>query len=251
MPEPSDFFDGAPPRVIAHRGLAVTVQENTLDAFRAALENGATILETDVHSSADGVCVICHDDDLERIAGVPGTVEQLGWDRLQGFELLNGGRLARLDDALAAFPEARFNIDIKTDRAVVPAVRAITAARAGHRVLVTSFQQRRRRRVVRALPPAATSASTPGAVLSLIGALLRCGPLVRWALRGVDAVQVPRRRFGVTVASPAYIAALHAAGKEIHVWTVNDPGEMLELVGLEVDGIVTDRCDLLADLLKR
>ncbi|HVX08673.1 glycerophosphodiester phosphodiesterase family protein [Humibacter sp.] len=251
MAASSRFFDGTPPRVIAHRGLAVRSAENTLDAFRAALQAGADIIETDVHASADGVAVICHDNELTRIAGVERPVEQLTWARLRELELVGGGRLATLAQALAAFPDARFNVDIKTEAALRPAIGDILEARAESRVLVTAFQQRRRRRAVRALHGVATSASTPGVVLSLIGARLRLAPVVRMALRRVDAVQVPRRRSGLTVVSPAYLRAVHDAGREVHVWTVNDPEEMAELVRLGVEGIVTDRCDLLVDVLER
>ncbi len=249
MSDPPRFFDGTPPRVIAHRGLALDASENTLDAFRAALENGTDILETDVHSSADGVAVICHDADLARIAGVRATVEKLPWARLRELTLVGGGALTTLEAALACFPSARFNIDVKTDAALGPAIREIRKAGAEPRVLVTSFQQRRRRRAVRALPGAATSASTPGVVLCLLGVWLRLAPLVRLALRAVDAVQVPRRRGAVRVVSPAFVRAVHRAGKEVHVWTVDDPDEMRELLALDVDGIVTDRCDLLCDIV--
>jgi glycerophosphoryl diester phosphodiesterase len=249
MPDPARYFDGAPPRVIAHRGLALHAPENTLDAFRAALDAGTDILETDVHASADGVAVICHDDDLARIAGVRLSVEQLPWERLRDLTLVGGGALTTLETALACFPNARFNIDIKTDAALLPTIRAIRDAGAEPRVLVTSFRQRRRRRAVRALPGAATSASTPGVVICLIGAWLRFAPLVRLALRGVDAVQVPRRRGAVTVVSPGFVSAVHAVGKEVHVWTIDDPDEMRDLLALGVDGIVTDRCDLLRAIL--
>lgn len=249
MPDPARYFDGTPPRVIAHRGLALHAPENTLDAFQAALENGADILETDVHASTDGVAVICHDDDLSRIAGVRLSVEQLPWARLRELTLVGGGTLTTLETALACFPNARFNIDIKTDAALAPTIRVIRKAAAEPRVLVTSFQQRRRRRAVRALPGAATSASTPGVVLCLIGVWLRLAPLVRLALRAVDAVQVPRRRGAVRVVSPVFVRAVHGAGKEVHVWTVDDPDEMRELLAIGVDGIVTDRCDLLRDIV--
>ncbi|GAB3796418.1 glycerophosphodiester phosphodiesterase [Humibacter antri] len=250
MPDPTRYFDGAPPRVIAHRGLALHAPENTLDAFRAALEKGADILETDVHASADGVAVICHDDDLSRIAGLRVPVEQLPWERLRELPLVGGGTLTTLETALARFPDARFNIDVKTDAALTPTIRAIRDAAAARRVLVTSFQQHRRRRAVRGLPGAATSASTPGVVLCLIGARLHLSPLVRLALRAVDAVQVPPRRGAVTVVSPGFVRAVHRAGREVHVWTIDDPEEMRELLALGVDGIVTDRCDLLRDVLR-
>jgi glycerophosphoryl diester phosphodiesterase len=246
MPDPVRFFDGAPPRVIAHRGLALHVAENTLEAFDAALRAGADIVETDVHASADGVSVICHDDDLSRIAGLERSVEELDWDELRVLPLAEGGRLATLDQALAAFPDARFNIDVKTDAALGPALAAIRGADATSRVLITSFGQRRRRRGVRELRGVATSASTPGVVLCLLGVRLRLRVLVRLALRGVDAVQVPRRRGTITVISSAFIRAVHDADREVHVWTIDDPSEMRELLDLGVDGIVTNRCDLLS-----
>jgi glycerophosphoryl diester phosphodiesterase len=249
MPDPVRFFDGAPPRSIAHRGLGLHVQENTLDAFAAALEAGADILETDVHSSADGVAVICHDDDLSRIAGVDVPVERLTWDELSRLELVGGGRLATLTEALERFADARFNIDIKTDAALSPTVAAIADAGAQQRVLVTAFTQRRRRRAVRVLRGAATSASTPGVVLALVAARLRSAALVRLALRDVDAVQVPERRGALTVVSPGFVHAVQNAGREVHVWTVNDPDDMRRLLAMGVDGIITDRCDLLADVL--
>ncbi len=249
MPDPVRFFDGAPPRIIAHRGLAVDAPENTLEAFRRALDAGADILETDVHASADGAAVIWHDDDLSRVAGVARTVEELPLARLREVPLDGGARLATLAEALAEFPAARFNIDIKTRAALSPTVQAVRDAGARERVLLTSFAQRRRRRAVRALAGVATSASTAGVALALLGCRVRCRPLVGLALREVDAVQVPRRRGPVTVVSPSFVRAVHEAGREVHVWTVNQPAEMRELLLMDVDGIVTDRCDVLAEVV--
>jgi glycerophosphoryl diester phosphodiesterase len=237
--------------VIAHRGLALDADENTLAAFEAALAAGADILETDVHASADGDAVICHDDDLSRIAGVRQRVGTLTVPELSSLRLARGGRLATLRDALEAFPSTRFNIDVKDDAAVVPTVRAIRDADAAERVLVTSFAQRRRRRALRSLRRAATSASTCGSAFAVLGAVLRIDVLVRSALWDVDAVQVPVRHLGLTVVSPALVRAVHRAGREVHVWTVNDPGEMARLLRLGVDGIITDRCDLLGEVLGR
>jgi len=250
MPDQPAFFDGEPPRVIAHRGLASNAPENTIEAFRAALNAGADILETDVHASSDGAAVICHDDDLVRMAGVASSVEQLTLAELLDFELTGGGRLATLSEALEMLPGARFNIDVKTDAAVEPAVKAIRAAGAEARVLVTAFDQRRRRRAVKALGAVATSASTPGVVVSMLGTWLHLGVLVRLALRDVDAVQVPLRQGRVAVVSPAFVRAVHNAGREVHVWTINEPAQMRRLLELGVDGIISDRCDLLSDTVE-
>lgn len=243
------FLAGPPPRIIAHRGLAVDAPENTLLSFLRALSAGATHLETDVHSSADGVAVVSHDPELTRVAGLPGRVDELTLAQLRRIDLGHGQTFCSLAEALAAFPEARFNIDIKDARAAAGAVDAIRRARAAPRVFITSFSGSRRRAVVDALPGVATSPSVPEFVPALLGAKLRIPPLVRRALTGFAAVQVPERRGPIRVITRGTVAAMHARGVEVHVWTVNDPAAMARLLDLGVDGIVTDRCDVLKKLV--
>ncbi len=244
------FFSGSLPRVMAHRGLAIAAPENTLLAFASALAIGVTHLETDVHASADGISVISHDADLLRTAGVPARVDGLTLGQLQKIDLGQGQTLPSLSDALEAFPSARFNIDIKSDAAVEPTVRAIVTAGAVNRVLVTSFDDRRRRRAVRALPGVATSASAVLFAAALFAAKLRITPLTASLLGTVQAVQVPERMHGVSVVSASVVLRLKRAGVEVHVWTINDPRAMGRLLDLGVDGLVTDRADLALELVR-
>lgn len=246
-----DWFAPLPPRILAHRGLAVDVPENTLASFAAALAQGALYIETDVHASRDGQAMIAHDESLERVAGVTGAVAEFTADELHELDLGGGHRMPTLTEALLAFPEARFNIDVKSAGAAVAIARAVTDAGALDRVLITSFSSARRATTVRLLPGVASSASAPRFVLILILAKLGILPVVPWAVRGVDAVQVPTRAGRLSVATLRVIRALHRAGLEIHIWTVNDPSEMERLLGLGVDGIVTDRADLAFDMLRR
>jgi len=243
------FLAGKPPRVIAHRGLAVEAPENTLLAFLRALNAGATHLETDIHVTADGAAVIAHDPGLGRVAGRDVQVSQLTMPELRRIDLGHGQGFCSLAEALDAFPEARFNIDVKAAEAAAPAVEAIRAARAADRVLITSFATDRRKAVADALPGVASSPAVPEFVPALVGAKLGVGPLVRRSLRGFVAVQVPERRGPVRIVTPRTVERFHAAGVEVHVWTVNEPSDMLRLLALGVDGIVTDRCDLLAALV--
>ncbi|RDV44731.1 glycerophosphodiester phosphodiesterase [Leifsonia sp. ku-ls] len=244
------FLAGRPPRVIAHRGLALDAPENTLLAFLRALSAGATHLETDIHVSTDGVAVIAHDPSLARVAGRDVQVSQLTMPELRRVELGHGQGFCSLAEALDAFPEARFNIDVKDLRAAAPAVDAIRAARAEDRVLITSFASDRRRAVADAFPGIASSPAVPEFVPALLGAKLGVARLVRRALRGFVAVQVPERRGPVRVVTGRTVERFHAAGVEVHVWTVTEPHEMTRLLDLGVDGIVTDRCDLLAAVVK-
>jgi len=230
--------------VIAHRGLALDAPENTLESFRAALAAGASHLETDVQLTIDGVAVLAHDPDLERLTGARGRIDGIAADALSAIDLGRGSRFATLAEALAAFPGVPFNIDVKAEGAEAATARAIVAAGAADRVLVTSFSGRRRRRTLAGVPTAATSASRGAVMIAVLGAALGIGSLVRRALHDVDAVQVPLRYGRVPIVTRRFVHAVHAAGVEVHVWTINDPAAMRALLAGGIDGIVTDRCDL-------
>jgi glycerophosphoryl diester phosphodiesterase len=245
----SEFLATARPRVFAHRGLAIDAPENTLLAFLKALSSGATHLETDVHLSLDGVPVLSHDPDLTRLAGRTVRIDQLTFAELKRIDLGNGQAFASLAEALDAFPEARFNVDVKAESAPEATAAAIIQARAIPRVLVTSFSESRRRRAVDLLPHVATSASAAVLRAVIPETKLRFDALVRRGLAGFTAVQVPERVKGVRVVTPRFVDAVHAAGVEVHVWTVNEPEAMSRLLDLGVDGLVTDRCDIAAAVI--
>ncbi|MEX1077550.1 MAG: glycerophosphodiester phosphodiesterase [Homoserinimonas sp.] len=243
------FFSPARPRVLAHRGLAIEAPENTLLAFLKALSVGADYIETDVRASHDGVAVISHDETLSRVADRAVRVDQLTMAELRRVNLGDGQAFASLAEAIDAFPTARFNIDIKCDAAVEPTVDAILAAGAVHRVLVASFSDRRRKAAVSRLTGVATSASRRSSIQALAAARLGAIPVARAALNGVHAVQLPLALKGVRIITPRLVSVMHAAGVEVHAWTINDVPTMEGLFALGVDGIVTDRADLAVELL--
>lgn len=240
----TEYF--APPgrRILAHRGLALDATENTLGAFRAALEAGATHLETDVHATADGVPVLWHDPTLRRFDGTDTPVTRSTWVFLRRRSSERGDALTTLAEALDAFPEARFNIDVKVPAAAEPVARAVIAAGAQDRVLLTSFRESTARIAWRAVPDAARSATGERVAAAVLGAALRRRGLVRRALSGIDALQIPERSSGLHLTSPRRLAAWRPHVREIHVWTVNDPTDMVRLWRAGIDGIVTDRADL-------
>jgi glycerophosphoryl diester phosphodiesterase len=237
--------------VLAHRGLAIDAPENTLLAFAKALAVGVTHVETDVHVSADGVAMISHDPDLRRLADRHATIAHLTAAELRRIDLGSGQGYCSLAEALDGFPDARFNIDIKTGGAVIPTVEAIRAAGATRRVLIGSFNPRRRTAAVRMLPGVATSISARGAVAAVAAA--RAGSLgnVRRILRAVQAVQLPVSVLRMPAFTPRTIAAFHASGVEVHAWTINDPPQMDRLLALGVDGLVSDRADLAMEAVAR
>ena len=236
----------------AHRGGAYHPEieglENTLAAFKHAVALGYDYLETDVHVTADGVLLAFHDAVLDRVTDLEGAIVDLTFEEVR--QALVGGReqvptLAQLFDE---FPHARFNIDLKSDGAA-PALAAFIADRdAWDRVLVGSFSRRRLnhfRRLTRGRVP--TSAAPPEVA---IFRLVPSGRLAdRLTGRKVAALQIPHRRGRFTVASRGLVRRAHAVGRPVHVWTVDDPDEMRQLLDRGVDGIFTDRTDLLKDVL--
>jgi glycerophosphoryl diester phosphodiesterase len=242
------WFEPTLPRLLAHRGLAIDAPENTLLAFLKALALGARYLETDVRSTRDGRAVICHDPDLIRVAGRPDKVSDLTLAQLREIDLGEGQTFCTLDELLEAFPDTRFNIDIKSLDAAKPAAQAILKARATQRVLITSFNEKRRRTTVALLPGVASAAPPHSILLAVIGVHLRFAALVKFAVRNVDVVQAPISGAGIRIASRRFIAKMHALGLEVHIFTINDAPTMTRLLDLGVDGLFTDRVDVAIDL---
>lgn len=243
------FLTPAPPRVLAHRGLARDAPENTLLAFLHALAAGAAYLEIDVRASKDGVAMISHDADLSRLLGSEALVADLRFAELARCDLGEGQQFSSLRQALSAFPEARFNIDVKSADAIQPTIDAVLAERAVHRVLITSFSEVRVRRTVAGLTGVASSASTLRVALVLLACATGSVEFVRQALAGAVAVQVPERFHRLRIVSPRMLRLVHRAGAEVHVWTVNEAGDMGRLLDLGVDGLVTDHADRAVELI--
>lgn len=237
------FLDAPAPLAFAHRGGAAEGDENTAAAFERAVRLGYRYVETDVHSTTDGVAVVFHDRTLDRVAGRSGSIGALSWADLRTVRVGGAAAVPRLDEVLDAWPEIRFNIDVKADAGPSPTVDAVRRAGAASRVLLASFSDARLARI-RALAGAevATSLGLRSAarlrVASLTGARLRLPP-------SAAAVQVPVRHGPLRVVDRRFLAAAHRLGLQVHVWTIDDPGEMNRLLDLGVDGIMTDRIDVL------
>lgn len=247
----SRYFDSGLPRVFAHRGFSLNVPENTIASFAAAVALGVSHIETDVHSSEDGIAVISHDPVLDRVASRAGNVSQFSYEQLKKIDLGGGQGFVSLFDALTEFPEIFFNIDVKSADAVEPTAQAIIAAGATDRVLVSSFSESRRSRTVRLLPGVATSASGRIFAVAVLAARPGITPLLRATLAGIDAVQIPETALGISTTTSAMVNRFHGAGVEVHVWTINDADDMIRLLDAGVDGIVTDRADIALDVVRR
>jgi glycerophosphoryl diester phosphodiesterase len=254
------FLGRGAPLAFAHRGGAGEAPENTLPAFESAIALGYLYLETDVHLTRDGVLVAFHDARLDRVTDRSGAIAELGITEVEAADAghaftADGGRsfpfrgagirVPRLEDLLARWPDARINIDPKSDAGVAPLVALIDRMGAWDRVCIGSFSDRRVARVRRLSAGRACTSMGPRAV-----AVARAVAWGGWMPRqGADCLQVPVRFGRVGIVTARFMRAAHRAGLPVHVWTINDAATMHRLLDLGVDGVMTDQLALLRDVL--
>lgn len=239
----TDFFDGPEQLVVAHRGLALDFPENTLPAFRAALDAGADILETDVHASLDGVAMVSHDPTLERVASRGEAIGHHTAADLATMDL-GGAPMPTLAEALEEFPDTRFSVDVKHPAALWPTINLLRAMNATNRVMVASFTPRIRAEAIAALSPITNCATSDQIIPGYLASLASMSKLAQRILSRVDAVFVPPSRWGLDLTHPRFIDAIRAAGATSGVWTINDSDQMTTLWRRGVRAIITDRTDL-------
>ncbi len=260
------YFQGTQPLAFAHRGGSLLWPENTMPAFRSAVEMGYEYLETDVHATRDGVIVTIHDGTLERTTDGSGPVLAHTLAELKRFDAgyrfsPDGGEtypfrgqgvtVPTLAEVVEAFPAVRLNVEIKQrEPPLVDAVIAfIDEHRLHDRILVASFSDE---------PIAAFRERAGGRVATsaALGEARRFWLASRVGLAGLvrapyDALQVSPGYGRVTVVDRRFVRAAHRRGLQVHVWTVDEPEEMRRLLALGVDGLMSDRPDVLLQVLGR
>jgi glycerophosphoryl diester phosphodiesterase len=246
------YLDGPYPRAFAHRGWHIgelAGMENSMSAFERAAAEGYRYLETDVHATADGVVVAHHDDTLDRTTDGSGPLAVQPWSAVRTAKINGVEPVCRLDELLDALPHVKINIDVKSDSAVQPVLDVVRRTGSWDRVCLASFSEARLARLragggtrlLTGLGPRSAAALRVGSWLPW----LRPAPPVRGRL-----AQVPRRQGRLTVVDPLLVRHAHRHGIEVHVWTIDDAVEMTELLDLGVDGLVTDRPDVLRAVLR-
>ena len=223
------------PVIGAHRGASARAPENTLAAFRAALEDGAELVELDVHLTRDGRLAVIHDAETHRTTGTAGVVAELSMSELRRLDAGRhkgpqwaGEQIPELGDVFAAVRgRLLVNVEVKCSTAAVPVLaRCVAEHDMADAVLVSSFD------------PAVVRAVTALCPSLLAGLLLdRPAPDPVTAARdgGAQLFHVKH-----TYLTPALVDLLHQAGLGVLAWTVNAPGEMRRLAALGVDAILSD-----------
>jgi glycerophosphoryl diester phosphodiesterase len=243
------YLDAPQPLALAHRGGDERATENSRAAFEDAVSLGVRYLETDCHATRDGVLIAFHDDRFDRVTSEQGRVAERSWAEISRFRMTGGEPIPRLDDLLAAWPDVRFNIDPKSDRAAELLPDVVRRVGLGlDRLCVGSFSDRRLAGLRQRLGPGLCTSMGPREVLRL--------RLQSWGVPSVlgrfraRCAQVPVRQGRVPVVDGAFVRRAHRLGLKVHVWTINERSDMERLLDLGVDGIVTDKPRVLKALLQ-
>ena len=222
--------------VVAHRGASAQAPENTLEAFRLGIEQGADALELDVRLSADGIAVVIHDPTIDRTTNGTGAVAGLSLEELQRSDAGGGARIPTLRAVLESFPSIPILLEVKAPEAQGAVATEIDRAGARERVVIASFQHR-------ALEQLRQGPYLIGADRRDVTALYTLGRLhletasprclcyaVPWRWRG--KLEVPR---------PWFIRAATRQNRPVHVWTVDEPELAKLLWNRGACGIITNR----------
>ena len=258
------FFESDRPMVIAHQGGEGLRPSNTLIAFENAVDLGVDVLEMDVHSTSDGTLVLIHDDTVDRTTDGSGRVKELTLAELQQLDAGDywtpddgatypyrgqGVRIPTLEEIVTAFPEMKYNIEIKqVDPSIaVPLCKLLRHYGLTDRALVASFHPTAMNEFRAACPEVATSMVEdeirPFFILNTVflGAL--------YSPPGT-AFQVPEYSGNLHVLTPRFVRGAQRNNVAVHPWTIDDPADMARFLDMGVDGIITDRPDLMLELLR-
>ncbi len=255
------YFDGSGVRNMAHRGGSGIAPENTIVGFQAGLSAGATILETDVHTTLDGEIVIIHDDTVDRTTNGQGPVNGLTLQQVKELDAAywfttDGGttypyrskgiRIPTLKEAFERFPRERFNIEIKQrvphmEKLLIDLIHEMGMSR---QVLIASMDDFVLEQVRRLDPEIATN----GGPLEILRFLHSYPNIPAEEPVKARAFQIP---YWIAFLIPEIVLQAHAYGIEVHLWTVNTKEDMEKAIDMGVDGIITDYPDVLAELLSK
>jgi glycerophosphoryl diester phosphodiesterase len=259
------YFSVPRPTILGHRGAGGVAPENTLASFAQALADGADILESDVHATRDGVPVLIHDPSLDRTTDGSGLVRDVTLDELRRLDAAHhfgsdagaplrgrGITVPTLEEAFEAFPEARFNLEIKAlnGGVVDRVVELVQERKREETTLLVAGEDEVMAELRRAL---ARRGARPalGASLADILAVIRSARSGAAPETDSMALQIPKDFGGDPLVTLELVDHAHAFGIAVHVWTINDEREMQQLLDLGVDGLVTDYPGRLRALLER
>lgn len=264
---PSAYYDSADrPLVIAHQGGDGIWPGDTMYAFENAVEIGADVLEMDAHITGDGQIVLMHDEEVDRTTDGTGLIEDMTVDELKQLDAAyqwsndddktfpyrgQGIRVPTLEELFQKFPQMRYVIEIKLTENPIeqPLCDLIRKHDMHNRVMIASFHDQAMQNFRATCPEVATSASR-GEVTSfvLLGKVFLSG-LVAPQYESIQPPYEPSESKNIPIMTKRFIREAHAKNIAVEPWTVDDPELMKQYIEWGVDGIITDRPDLMIEVL--
>jgi len=228
-----------------HRGGDEVETENTIEAFKYSSDLGFVFIETDVQATKDGHVVIFHDATLRRMAGVNKSIKELTLKEINEIDLLDGGKIPLLSEALETFPNLRFNIDIKTEDALEETIQIIKKMNFLDKTCLASFSSSRLKRIKHLAGPEACISSGQMDIFKMMCQSVGIGLKPTKS----QCAQIPLKQWGVPVLTKKFIEIAKMQNKLVHVWTIDDKNQMFELIEFGVDGLMTDKPSVLKEAM--
>ncbi|MBT4016873.1 MAG: glycerophosphodiester phosphodiesterase [Alphaproteobacteria bacterium] len=239
------YLDTTGPIALAHRGASNDQPENTMAAFESAVDLGFRYLETDVHVTRDGVLIAFHDDRLDRVTHHKGLISDLDWSEIKQARVDGQEPIPLLEDLFDHWPDLRINLDPKSDAVVAPLVKTIRDSKLIERICIGSFSGERLNVFRESFGPDICTSMGPMDVFRLRMTSLPFPAPFQQQTFSAQCVQVPLTRWGLPIIDNLFVSTAHKLGLKVHVWTINDETEMIRLLDLGVDGLISDEAKLL------
>ena len=241
------YGEGSGPLAIAHRGGAAHAQENSLAAFGLSSALGLRYLETDIRLTCDDQLVCFHDDTLERVTSAMGPVRAKSLRELRALRINGIEPIPTFDEALDAFPNQCFTVDPKDQAGIEPLVKSLQRKGVAERVCVAGAWDGWLGHVRREVPEVTTALGWRSLTALLLCA--RTGVRPPRALATAPFAHVPVKLGRVPIFVERLVEMSQNIGVRVVTWTVDEPLVMRRLLDAGVDAIITDRPDVLREVL--
>ena len=234
-------YQSKPFVALSHRGNSNKHVENSFEAFKSVVDMGFEYIETDLRKTLDNEIVTFHDRDLKRLFNINLKVENLTFAEINKFFSAKNCKLLTLKEALINFPQTKFNIDLKSKEVIKETIKIVKELKAFERVCFASFNSSHTDEVL---------TDSPSAVVSMGMKDVAYFKFFNYLRKDSKILQVPLNWKGLNILNSKLIKKAKDKDLFIHVWTINDRESIIKLIDMGVHGIVTDKPELIMEIMK-
>ena len=234
-------YQSKPFVALSHRGNSNKHVENSFEAFKSVVDMGFEYIETDLRKTLDNEIVTFHDRDLKRLFNINLKVENLTFAEINKFFSAKNCKLLTLKEALINFPQTKFNIDLKSKEVIKETINIVKELKAFERVCFASFNSSHTDEVL---------TDNPSAVVSMGMKDVAYFKFFNYLRKDSKILQVPLNWKGINILNSKLIRKAKDKDLFVHVWTINDRESITKLMDMGVHGIVTDKPELIMEIMK-